>query len=166
MTANKSGMTAEQLSSIEKEVDGVAEQVDEMSTFVRHNKIGFHKIVQKYEKKTGSPAAWLLVYLEVCICLCLSVCSVLKEIVVVQQQVVVAYHCFFCGVQREPFWSLPLDHLIVAMSEIYRKVRAIQARTGSIFGEFSRKEVQTFQRKCFKFWVRPEDILAVKRMVC
>jgi SPX domain protein involved in polyphosphate accumulation len=67
--------------------------------------------------------------------------------------------------EKEAFWNLPLDHLIVAMSEIYRKIRAIEARTGSV-SELKAQSVQTFQRKCFKFWVRPEDVPAVKALVC
>ena len=61
-------------------------------------------------------------------------------------------------------WVAPLERLLVLISEVYTKIRALEAGGGREDG--ARWEAPTdFERQTDKYWVRWEDLISLQLMI-
>ena len=144
----KSGTTATKLSQAEmqagsllldqqsQEVNTIAEELVDLDKFIRQNCIAIQKIIKKFDKRLQFDVApWLNAQL----------------------------------MENEPFLKVNLDALLIALSDVFVKLNGFQkdflVMTGKSAGGDDHKKgisAQTFERKTTKYWVRSENLMAIK----
>jgi len=124
------------LEQIIHDIDRIAIELVALEAFIRQSKTLFYKILKKHDRRTNTKVlAWMLVRLE-----------------------------------QENFWNPRFDPIVVGISDAYAEVRALEERrlkgSGAERDFFkSAEDVETFERKTQKFFVRPENIMRVKTIV-
>jgi SPX domain protein involved in polyphosphate accumulation len=71
---------------------------------------------------------------------------------------------FLARLVREPFYKVHLDDVLIALSDMYSRIRALRSDSGSTAGtEWVAPD--SFVRKTTKYWVRCEHVLLVKKII-
>jgi len=131
-------MSKESPDSLESETDVLGQEFILLHKFINQNSMGFSKIAKKHDKKTGlASRPWLEARLS----------------------------------YGESFILVKFDILIVGISDVYSRIRKLREtikkqREGTV-GQDEDMWVppQSFERKTTKYWVEPENLLAVKIMI-
>jgi len=136
-SSSPDGPPPESLALLETNADALGAELTELDDFARTNRMAFVKITKKYDKMHGERAStWLSARLA-----------------------------------KEPFCNVPLEHLLITLSDVYARIREIRARPEAAAAGVPAeapaawKPPAEFERSTTKYWVRPEDQMALSVLI-
>ena len=123
------------LEQLRAEANTIAQELVDIDKFIRQNCIAIQKIIKKFDKRLSFDVApWLNAQL----------------------------------MENEPFLKVNLDALLLALSDAFEKLASLTHDLKTAQGVAKKDETkkgisaQTFERKTTKYWVKSENIMAIK----
>lgn len=125
-----------ELGSIYNDIDNIAKELVRIDKFVRQSKLLFYKILKKYDKRNPGGQK--------------------------------ASYWMLPRLEVYDFWNPSFDAMVVGVSDAYAEVRSLERQDSNQNREEVKvaDDVETFERNTKKYFVRAEDIMLVKLMIC